>query len=112
VSAAYDGLQRRLFRAYPSLKKRRSTAAYKAAERKAILWLKRQPAEVKILSAAYDQYGEAAYADEVREAQLWRFLRMGRTLALEGQLAQTGTPAQKSVFARLRRAEGRNPLRP
>jgi len=62
------------------------------------------------LNVVYDAYQLGVNEDkaQVEEALLLRFLRCARTIVLEERLAREGTPAQKAVFARLRRSEDRS----
>ena len=62
------------------------------------------------LKVVYDAYQKSVNEDksEVEEALLLRFLRCARTIVLEERLEREGTPAQKAVFARLRKSEERS----
>jgi len=62
------------------------------------------------LNIVYEAYQKSVNEDktQVEEALLLRFLRTARTIVLEERLAQSGTAAQKAVFARLRRSEERS----
>lgn len=110
ASAVFWDMEARIKKLFPDLKRKPGTPAYKTAKARAIRWLKQRPAEVKILKQASARLDREYGRDAVQEAQLWRFLRSARTVMLEQWLAREGTPTQKAVFARLRRAESRNPL--
>jgi hypothetical protein len=96
---------------FPDLSAPEQSAKFARAKRDSLRWLRGQRADVEFLSRAARSYASASEQLEVREAKLLRFLRTANTLVLEQQLATRGTPAQKAVFARLRRSESRNPLR-
>lgn len=102
-SRRFTALDERLTRRYPRL--RTSEKQQKAA----LLWLRSQPKDVDLLHRLYQTLlHENA---EVSAAMQLRFVRAARTVELQKRLAREGTAEQQKIFARLRTAEGRNPLR-
>ena len=96
---------------FPDLKKSPKSSEYRAARAQAQAWLQVRTADVAYLDDALNKYGRALGAGEVRAAMLERFARTAYTLWLENRLRAQGTPAQQAAFAKLRAAEGRNPLK-
>lgn len=111
LTRSFDRLQGEAARRFPGVKAPRSAPRYAASQRAALQWLATQPADVEMLWRAWQTWNRAGEQSAAREAMLWRFVRGARTLYLQNQLAQRGTASQKAVFARLRAAESRNPLR-
>ena len=94
---------------FPALKKPKSSG-YRAAHAQAQQWLQARPHEVAFLDDALSKYSRAQGQAEVREAMLERFVRAVYTVVLQNRVRDEGTPAQKTALAKLRTAEGRNPL--
>lgn len=109
----YDRVHAALLKRFPRLRaaedsRHRISAAQRA---QAVRWLRARPADLAILDAAITRYYAYDNGPDVQEALLLRFTRMAETIRLQKRLQTVGTPAQKAAFARLRNAEGRNPLR-
>ncbi len=96
---------------FPALKGSPKSSQYRAARAGAQTWLGARTGDVNYLENALNQYSRAQGASEVRAAMLERFARTAYTLFLENRLRAEGTPAQQAAFAKLRVAEGRNPLK-
>ena len=96
---------------FPALKRSPKSKEYSAARTRAQAWLGARPADVNYLDDALNKYSRAQDAGEVRAAMIERFARTAYTLVLENRLRAQGTPAQQAAFAKLRAAEGRNPLK-
>ncbi len=104
-------LKSELRRRFPGLQAPRRSSKFGAAKLSALNWLHQRPADLEFFNRATRLYEEADGAGEVREAMLWRFLRCARTITLEKRLLERGTAEQKAIFAHLRSAESRNPLK-
>ena len=96
---------------FPALKQAPQSSKYRIARDGAQTWLQARTADVNYLDDALNKYGRAQGNGEVRAAMLERFVRTAYTIALQKRLREQGTPAQQAAFAKLRRAEGRNPLK-
>ena len=99
---------------FPDLKADPKTPFYAAARRAALRDMKKYSRQTEQLLDSVQNAADGMDNEEkqeAREAMLYRFLRMARTLALEEALRTKGQPAQKAFFARLRSAEARNPLK-
>jgi hypothetical protein len=112
LSERFYATQAVLRKKFPGLKAPRRSARFLTAKRAAIAYLKTRPADVKVIAGAVKQWSAIGEQAPVREAKLWRFIRAARTIVLQKRLAQSGTPAQKAIFARLRTSESKNPLLP
>ena len=111
VDRQLSQLQTQLYRRFPGLKAAKNTAQYRAAQRRAALWLTGQSAQVDALDNAFNAYARAQGANDVRIAMLERFVRGAYSVILGQRVRREGTPAQMAEFAKLRAAEARNPLR-
>jgi len=105
-NVAYGRLQNGLKARFPRLASLRGNARTGAIQ-SATNFVASQTADLNVVYDAY-QLGVNENKTEVEEALLLRFLRCARTIVLEERLAHEGTPAQKAVFARLRRSEDRS----
>lgn len=110
VRTHYYALQNEVFRRFSRLKSKKSRS-YAASRQKAIAYLKTRPAQIASLYEAGIADGNASEAAGNRQARLWRFVRMARTVILQERVKTQGTPEQKAVLARLRTSESRNFLK-
>ena len=106
-----SALKNQLLSRFPGLKSGPKSNAYRTARAKAQQWLQARPADVAFLDDALAKYSRAQSNSEVREAMLERFVRAAYTVVLQNRVRDEGTPAQKMALAKLRTAEGRNPLK-
>ena len=106
-----SALKSQMLARFPALKSSSKSSGYRAARAQAQSWLQSRPADVAFLDDALAKYSRAQSNSEVREAMLERFVRGAYTIILQNRVRDEGTPAQKMALARLRTAEGRNPLR-
>lgn len=104
-------LKTQIMTRFPGLKNSRKSSTYRAARGQAQAWLAGRTADVNYLDDVLIKYSRARGASEVRAAQLERFARTAYTIILQNRLGDEGTPAQQAAFAKLRLAEGRNPLK-
>jgi len=96
---------------FPGLNAPPGSARFKIAQSGALRYLSTRNRDVTALSHALKLWGAQSEDAATHEAQCQRFVRAARTLFLEEKLKNEGTATQKLVFARLRNAESRNPLR-
>ncbi len=104
---SYDRLERLLKARTPNFSKLRGAAKMRAVD-DATTFLVAHPDDLGVVYRAYAQSSAGEDGREVEEARLLRFLRQGRSIILAKRLEQSGTPAQKAVFARLNISEGRS----
>ena len=96
---------------FPDLKKSAKSSQYRVARTEAQAWLQARTSDVAYLDDAINKFSRAQGNGETRAAMLERFVRAAYTVVLQNRLRDEGTPAQQAAFARLRKAEGRNPLK-
>lgn len=106
-----SALKSQMFARFPALKSSPKSNAYRTARAQAQTWLQARPADVAYLDDALAKYSRAQSNSEAREAMLERFVRTAYTIHLQNRVRDEGTPAQKMALAKLRTAEGRNPLK-
>lgn len=103
---SFDRLEGALKARFPRFKTLRGAAQTRALNEAVTLLTTRQ-SDLNTVYSAYEQSQNDSQNHEVEEARLLRFLRVARSINLEGRLKREGTPAQKAAFARLRASEGR-----
>ncbi len=111
VWTRFAALKSNLKKRFPGLKAAPKSARFQGVQGSALRYLATQKADVATLSRVMEEWSALSDNAAKREAQCVRFVRAARTIFLEQKLKTEGTATQKQVFARLRLAEGRNPLR-
>lgn len=111
LDARISKLNAQLVQRYPGLKAQKKSETYRAAKRRAQMWLAARPAEVSAFNDAIDKYSRAQNMGEVRKAMLERFVRGCYSVVLAQRVQTDGTPEQQAAFAKMRAAEARNPLK-
>ena len=106
-NASFDRLESLLNQRFPNFARLRGAAKTRAVSEATTL-LAARPADLGIVYRAYTQSEANEDGHEVEEARLLRFLRVGRSILLAKRLEQSGTPEQKTVFARLKISESRS----
>ncbi len=111
VGQRFEALERDVKRRFPGLSAPEKSARFQAAQTDATRYLATRKGDLALLSGALKAWEAQSEAAATREAACFRFVRAARTLWLEKRLKTQGTAAQKAIFARIRAAESRNPLR-
>jgi len=107
----YQALEGAVKRRFPGLSAPENSPRFGAAQTGAVRYLTTRKADMALLSRALRAWDAGSEAAVTREAACVRLVRAARTLWLEKRLQTQGTAAQKTIFARIRGAESRNPLR-
>ncbi len=106
-NTSYDRLEKLLNVRYPNAARLRGVARNRALDDATNL-IAAHPADLGIVYRAYSLSMSDDDSNDVKEARLLRFLRVGRSIILTKRLQRTGTPDQKAIFARLRTSETRS----
>lgn len=106
--ARSSALRRDLEAHVPRLSQPDGSPSFARARQEGLKYLQAYPKSWRSLARDIESESNSMESNEVREALEWRFVDACFTLIAERQLSQSGTPAQKAAFQKLRTSEGRS----